>query len=619
MPDVEFKSLYVQRDSFVSMPARLDSSYVPVWGSGASRTYLAYQPSAAHVGPLLTANCIYASTHLPTMLGAIDARLVPPPIPPVTPRSTAVTDGNTRFLQAFLRHCASPRLIRRAVLSCPLIQLIKVGAYSQQSLLEVIDEMLLTHHLPKRTIQCKFEVTCKGDKPPRLIINEGARRLICLLVLVHVVSELVFDEIHGLGRYSIKHQSKEFALNKLCSDFSAYPAKTVIFELDQTKFDQSERAQRDIDRITRGVLADERKLFEHVAPHLAIIINPMFRQMAISMEEMSGDRPNKLDFKKTRDSTQCHAPKVTFTVDGYTRFSGNLFTSAGNFFQELRTTASAFLLNPECLITGAQPIGLDGLPCPFRVRVEGDDLIAQTNRRYARFRKIYQRRIRSVGLQPKLLFVIDGRAEFCGTHFVSVQGKLVPRLWIPDVFRNLACSGTNVSKAVDKARAVASSFYMRARNFAGRSDGCYQYCLALADLHGSHLLHMQADLPSHELMRTFGTVTITLGEIRTYANDAHDGRQASPGPSSLATLHHPLRRPAEVNRVLTFAEQHRLFCTSLEAHIPHAVFAVFQAGGLSVGSHAGVDHAYDVRSVYAALPRVLYARFCATFVGGNLR
>lgn len=187
-------------------------------------------------------------------------------------------------------------------------------------------------------------------------------------------------------------------------------------------------------------------------------------------------------------------------------------------------------------------------PVYFRPWVEGDDGFFRISRSFARYQKDSEARITSVGFKVKLKFIVTGRGEFVGAHFVCRDGLLDPKVpWSPAVGRYLLKLGINCSSqptpVANAARAAALGMM-----FAGRVE-------VFCDMFYRQFVHLKGELAGKDFStlkvkceaysaeaRVFGEKDVTFKSVV----DAFDAARAQPYPtleSQMAMLDNSFELP----------------------------------------------------------------------------
>lgn len=574
----------------------------------------AVDSQAIRVAPLLGNPVIYARNHALTAAAAVAPRMRQKN-EKFRP-TKELQDRMARYRNAALKHVFTAEAIKHAYTQMPLMETLKDSKLTEEQFLAKYEEVLFDSELPGRELFVKTEVTAKGEKPPRLIINEGLLRSVLNTVVCWIHQRIYFDHVLAMN---IKHESKDQFADRLSGWFSSFPAgRGVGVEVDQTKFDlhQDYEVSRDGEK---GLLQDEMEILEKIARHLpngTFSASPIFRKV---LEEYAAKetklkyRPKKLDAKF----------KVMVQ---YMRWSGFDLTSGGNHYNELKATLCAFTKNPEKFwhikpVTqppsgGKVPppdkdlvfTGLDGQPLLMKLGVEGDDVGGQTDRRVMDWmvevdetykddngqeqtRKKPKHEVEVnfalMGLDAKLKF-IDGvrrkRLEFCGVHFlVDKNGNTKRGKWVPDVLRGLITSGASVTQAEDPITATVMRFMAKALLYARRCPPIATYYKSIAEAWVERAKIIQ------DAVHDFKDVRYAIGDI---AQSVQSLRAAYDDEFSAAVSDNEARE---------------LLQCSVEAEINGQAYRKLLGGTGSVLPDTTPDEVYDF------LPKCMTDRLRATF------
>jgi hypothetical protein len=388
----------------------------------------------------------------------------------------------------------------------------------------------------------------------------------------------VKTKISGIfSRLSIKGEDRTKVLDRIVKECSAPPkhgvyptslsakdartlAEPMAFgEIDQTAMELHERCASD----GTGLMGSFLKVLKHVNSLLKDKFGARLSQLHNARIEfdIAGGMMLKIRFKGGGEEESYTAQFKDLYLD-----SGWKLTSLVNFMNELFVTLCGVVKNPtrifvknsqtgrfrveegthnfifdsvpviprdeqgEIINPDAPPMSM---PVYFRPWVEGDDGFFRISRWFARYRKVSEERITSSGFKVKLKFIVNGRGEFVGAHFVCRDGLLDPKVpWSPAVARYLLKLGINCSSqptlVANAARAAALGMM-----FAGRVEVfCnmfYNQFIALKEeLAGKDFstLRVKCDNYSAEA-RVFGDKEVTFQSVV----DAFDAARAQPYPT----------------------------------------------------------------------------------------
>jgi hypothetical protein len=501
---------------------------------------------ATKVGPLLGSSVVHNANDLKTRCSAILPRLLT--------RDTYDVNSDmhkrcVKFTDVALREVFTEAAIRRAAVMMPEIESLAPEKYSEAAVRAAFEECISLPRMRRIVAITKAESVAKAHKPARLVLDEGLKRQMAALMVVSVFERLLYGH---LRHCTIKHRNRDTVMNDISHRLSSRPFRRrrppskdvdylnpVAMEVDQTCFDSHERLDRFIDGEYRphGLLQHEHRILRRITEVIAKI-NYVERAWEWVLQEEEGTEW-VLDFKdlKTSEREKDKVLKLAFCY--LFRTSGNRRTSSANLFVELMCTLCACTANPWAIWThnldtwcfdfeAIQSTKKSPRLLRFLPFVEGDDLLAQTESWLRGHVNEIMACYESVGLIAKLDFrqgtpSRPDRAEFCGIHFLIINGLTKRGCWVPDVVRTITNSGVYVSREQDPAKRAANviaSFYSRARMFQGRFTPMFEYMLALArDWCNKVPAAMGESASNHSLQSTFGESVIRVDAFERMIDD----------------------------------------------------------------------------------------------------
>lgn len=371
------------------------------------------------------------------------------------------------------------------------------------------------------------------------------------------------DRVKVLDRI-VKECSSPPSHGKYPTSLTAAEARTLsaemaFGEIDQTAMELHERCATD----GTGLMGSFLKVLKHVNTLLKDKLGARLSQQhnARIVFDINGGMTLKIRIKGGGEDEVYTAQFKDLYLD-----SGWKLTSLVNFMNELFVTLCGITKNPTRIFaknaqTGrfrveegthnfifdsvsvvprdengsvidpnAPPISF---PVYFRPWVEGDDGFFRVSRAFARYLKVAEERITSAGFKVKLKFIVNGRGEFVGAHFVCRDGLLDPKVpWSPAVGRYLLKLGINCSSqptpVANAARAAALGMM-----FAGRvevfCDMFYNQFIALKkELAGKDFSKLKVKCADYSAeARVFGEKEVTFQSVV----DAFDAARAQPFPT----------------------------------------------------------------------------------------
>jgi len=515
----------------------------PTWGTVEVR--LRHDGVAWKVGPMLGAACVWDNKDLITSLAAVPPRCVPT----LKYDPTADVSVRMRTIVTALRDNIFTRNNIRAALAKIGLAEDLGGKRGPEEVRDILNDLAVKLGLDEMIdVIAKLEVTAKPNKPPRLVFNEGQYRQVLALVIVGVFESLLFDYCDVA---CIKHKTRHEFAEQICREMASdrmrddVPLKLIGVECDQTKFDVHENQYKDAEGNIVGLLVDELKLLDRIEANLPQAFHEAGESWKkVRAQESKPETKAKFRSKTKNDSSRIHTVKIV--MNWLYRTSGNRRTSSGNYVQSICAALATHTLNGQIFWEQRyQPfkyaglkhfkwtfVGLDGKQLYFRFWGEGDDFIGQTERHTKVWAsegfngKTIPELYAQLGLAAKLVYVVGSaaepeRAEFCGIHFLSRDGKTVPGAYCPDVMRGLITSGVSVCSggAYERAVAVIGGFWMKAIMFAGRVDAMAFYYRALAQCHMRELPNkLMAQVMDQEVVVGFDVESVTGCKAASFAS-----------------------------------------------------------------------------------------------------
>jgi len=580
-----------------------DMPWSGTWGP--YDTKIKFNGKCLQVGPLLGNAVCYENDDLLTAVAALPTRLIPSKLPDET---SEVYKRLKQFMNVFkLRHITHAN-VKHAMHELGITENLG-GKRGPDEVRKYLTELATKCDIQEAIdVITKLEVSSKSNKPPRLVFNEGAWRQVTALLVVSIFEKILFSP-HLCGATSIKaRQRSEFADNiskTLCSpptNRDGSRREVVGIEVDQTRFDSNEtgRTITSHNRQMRvGTILSELEILDFI---VSMLPKTLFEERhafdTIRSQEDSGQSKIKIRGKKTLTGEKDDA-LYKLTISWLYRTSGNRRTSSGNYLEEMGATLCVHTKNPWKLWEVADLrkfdfifVGIDDLELYFRPFAEGDDFVGQGDRRVSEWSSQVIASYEQLGLEAKLVYVVGSRQdpkrlEFCGIHFLCVNGCTVRGAWIPDVVRTLIVSGASTATGdpAQKFTAIASAYYMRALGSA-RFRPASAYYERLGDQWAARL---------HE-------VKLSEAPIKGYDVQLLTGDESS----SFASLKN-LIFEAQQEKPLATDVMERLVSASVGGKVTRKEINAWESGAASVSIDTTADE------VYSYLPRAVVTRLLASF------
>lgn len=457
------------------------------------------------VGPLLSNTVVWETKDYVTKTiaaayrcitpGSWEVALMDPEDEPANAEKRALQKRINRFFAGARRVVFTEHAINKWVLRCPLIEELR-GKYTMESMLQCIDHMRAELYMRPATANLKMEVTTKGGKSPRIVIDCGAERTIVETIVAWVFDHVLFDY---LGKASIKGKDRTTCLDQITTECS-WPLKfpTCLIELDQTGFDAHNRCWAKLNAppgedSCDGVFPQMINLYHLVACAIPRTCNELWANFSVIEGQ---DRAGRAYLKfKGEDKKQ----SWTALLKELYMLSGRKITSSGNFLSELCILLTSYTSDPERIfeVGGLDTFNwmfrcADGKQRFFRCWLEGDDALARADAWFARpeVKARFLQACKWMGFEAKLVVVtgtreLPARAEFVGAHFLCINGTTYPKFWVPDIARGVVsvgayCLDPNCLDPAVQCQQIAVSMASRAVGFAGRCEPASNYIMALA-------------------------------------------------------------------------------------------------------------------------------------------
>lgn len=430
-----------------------------------------YSEAARKVGPIVVPPLVFTNKDtLTTCVGAA-ARSVP------DVRLNEKSDAYKSYCRAMIAcsdNVFTERAIRSALGRCPPLEELvwkKLGARSTEEINKLLSADYVDVFRQYRQGMTKMEGVVKRDpKPPRVIQDEGFVLLCINARTAWVFEEVLFDAMREM---SIKHRRRDEVLQSIAERFSRKRLQTV-FEVDQTAFEYHETTNGEFGLLT-PIFSIHRRIW-----NVAVKYSSEQAEMVTAYNARIAADSKGMSYQVRMVDGRTY----TFNFQDFYLPSGWRFTSSVNYLVETVATYTAFTLNPEHLFAvnrggelylrkGHRHVYklIDEQEGHLEAVFEGDDGLGQTDLSMLDQKSVIEGRYASLGLKTKLKFIVQGRAEFIGTHFRVVSGKTDPRSsWTPDIKRGMAKMGVYAGKArgAEFAPAVAARFLSLARAYAGK-------------------------------------------------------------------------------------------------------------------------------------------------------
>jgi len=577
-------------------------TWSPTWG--ASETRILHDGKVMQVAPLVGNAVIYDNDDLSTAIAALPLRLIPSKLPDF---DSEAYHRLQHFVQVFKNKHIHQGTVVRSINELGIAEYLG-GKRGPDEVRRYLTELAEKCEIKEAIdVITKLEVTAKPGKPPRLVFNEGAWRQVVALLVIAIFEHILFSE-RVCGPVSIKHKTR----NQFCEEISktmsnppsagGKPREVVGIEVDQTRFDSNETVRNVIDHSKAkrvGILLKELEIIDAIVSYIPrCLFEEDMGLKQVRKQEDSGKSVIKLRGKRTLDGLKDDTT-YKLVINWLYRTSGNRRTSSGNFLEEIGSTLCTHTLNPWRLweVDDVRKfdfifIGRDGADLYFRFWAEGDDFAGQLDARAKAWQAEVIADYARLGLDVKLVYV-EGtrkdpkRIEFCGIHFLCVNGRTVKGVYIPDVVRTLIVSGASVAKGepVDKLTSIVSAFYMRAISTA-RFPAAAMYYEKLAD---SWLAKLQdvassVELTGYDVKLISGQDKITFAGLKDILRDAYNEVPVSKDNLS------------------------RLVSASVGGNITPTMIGKWEAGACSVTPDMSAEE------VYKFLPAPVVAKLRASFV-----
>jgi len=333
-------------------------------------------------------------------------------------------------------------------------------------------------------------------KPPRIIMNEGPKRVVAQLFTAIVYEHIIFyqlrdSNIKKLTRDQFADQiSKRYSQKRMkskcpcCKSNLTKEYEQAVIEVDQTSFDMSEN----FDPVTgEGLLGFEYKLMMALANYTGHWLETA--ESNWRAQKMRGQVTRfRFDVKKNES--------IVTMMNKRVRHSGDRITSSGNFLIEYLSTLCVIADNPldalkqvnkrmdgekyrafwnskdtrrEIVDYNGKCIEVNGNHALYCCVVEGDDVIARLEAPVMVENEILIERYHDLGLDGKLhVEKGTGAVNFCGMNFLITEGNTEKSIYSPDIIRALGKVGT--AKKEQLSSSIYSASLVRASEFAGRQD-----------------------------------------------------------------------------------------------------------------------------------------------------
>lgn len=373
-------------------------------------------------------------------------------------------------------------------------------------------------------------------KPPRIIMNEGPKRVVAQLFTAIVYEHIIFYQLRDSNikkltrdqfadqiskRYSQKRMNSKCPCCKL--DLKGDYKQSVI-EVDQSSFDMSEN----YDPATgEGLLGFEYKLMSALAKYTSHWIETA--ECNWRAQKMRGQVTRfRFDVKKNES--------IITMMNRRVRHSGDRITSSGNFLIEYLSTLCVVADNPldalkqvnkridaekfrmfwngkdvrrEIVDYNGKCIEVEGNHALYCCVVEGDDVIARLEAPVMVENEKLIDRYHELGLDGKLhVETKTGAVNFCGINFLVTEGNTEKSIYSPDIIRALGKVGT--AKKDQDPNSIYSSSLVRAAEFAGRQDWVSRIFKHVADKQANAKFVMEkeqimhhGDLSKSEILKRF--------------------------------------------------------------------------------------------------------------------
>lgn len=365
-------------------------------------------------------------------------------------RKVAMTTADKRrigdFTKAAIRKVFTPERMAEWASEYGLLDDIKSGKWSASRLESALQQAYGREAYFQLKAAIKFENMPDG-KPPRMLIADGDLGQLYALAVIHCFEWIVFHP-DNFEKRSIKHVPRKQAFNERVATL-----KGAMVEGDGSAWDTTCSAE------VRS--CTENPILRHIMMYIkAYHIMP--EQWMSAHDKICSKAQLKLHFNT-------HEQQHTWKMIDAIRRSGHRGTSCLNWWVNHCLWYCSVFERPEQFIVPTRRKGLDvtGVQRRMTACFEGDDSAVGLEPKVSdgeplalEIRSFWER----CGFNMKLIFV-EGRMEFCGTHFTAVNGRLDGG-WCPDLPRCIKGSSFSTSKG-NLEEVAAASYLSRAYDFAG--------------------------------------------------------------------------------------------------------------------------------------------------------